>query len=78
MSSTHPFLQSENGTMLQRVLYKDIVRRYGGDLNEKQASRLIKTVTYWTSEVYRVQGNKPTDVLNKEVFRLILKRVLVL
>jgi len=72
MSSTHPFLQSENGTMLQRVLYKDIVRRYGGDLNEKQASRLIKTVTYWTSEVYRVQGNKPTDVLNKEVFRLVL------
>jgi len=72
MSSSHPFLQSENGTMLQRVLYKDIVRRYGGDLNEKQASRLIKTVSYWTTEVYRVQGNKPTEFLNKEVFRLVL------
>jgi len=72
MSTTHPFLQSENGTMLQRVLYKDIVRRYGGDLNEKQASRLIKTVSYWTGEVYRVQGNKPTEFLNKEVFRLVL------
>jgi len=72
MSSTHPFLQSENGTMLQRVLYKDIIRRYGGDLNEKQATRLIKTVTYWTGEVYRVQGNKPTEFLNKEVFRLVL------
>jgi hypothetical protein len=72
MSSSHPFLQSENGTMLQRVLYKDVIRRYGGDLNEKQASRLIKTVSYWTSEVYRVQGNKPLEYLNKEVFRLVL------
>jgi hypothetical protein len=72
MSSTHPFLNEDNATMLQRVLYKDIIRRYGGDLNEKQASRLIKTVTYWRGEVYRVQGNKPVDFLNKEVFRLVL------
>jgi len=72
MSSTHPFLNEDNGTMLQRLLYKDIIRRYGGDLNEKQASRLIKTVSYWRTEVYRVQGNKPVDFLNKEVFRLVL------
>lgn len=73
MSSTiHPFLGDENRGMLQRVLYKDIRRRYGGELNEKQASRLIKTVNYWTGEVYRVQGNKSTDYLNKEVFPLVL------
>jgi hypothetical protein len=67
-----PFLQPDNKGVLQRVLYKDICRRYGGDLNEKQATRLIKTVDYYVTEVYRVHGNKNIQYLNTEVLGAVL------
>ena len=67
-----PFLHPDNKGVLQRVLYKDICRRYGGDLNEKQASRLIKTVDYYVSEVHRVHGNKNIQFLNTEVLAVVL------
>jgi hypothetical protein len=67
-----PFLQSDNKGVLQRVLYKDICRRYGGDLNEKQASRLMKTVDYYVTEVHRVHGNKNIQFLNTEVLGAVL------
>ena len=67
-----PFFTKDNEGVLQRVLYKDICRRYGGDLNEKQAQRLMKTVTYYMSEVHRVNGNKPVPFLNKEVLNAVL------
>ena len=70
--SSPPFLQKENKAVLQRVMYKDICRRYGGDLNEKQATRLMKTVEYYMGEVYRVNGNQPVDFLNREVFGAVL------
>jgi len=67
-----PFLHPDNKGVLQRVLYKDICRRYGGDLNEKQAGRLIKTVDYYVAEVYRVHGNKKVEFLNTEVLGAVL------
>jgi len=71
-SPTDVFFGKQNVTMLQRVLYNDICRRYGNDLNEKQATRLMKTVQHYMSEVYRVQGDKPAPVLNKEVLSTVL------
>ena len=56
-NSTDVFFGEKNETKLQRVLYTDICRRIGGDLNEKQASRLMNTVKHYMGEVYRVQGN---------------------
>jgi hypothetical protein len=70
MSTT--FLHPDNKGVLQRVLYKDICRRYGGDLNEKQASRLMKTVDYYVTEVHRVHGNKNIQFLNTEVLGAVL------
>jgi len=67
-----PFLQKENKGVLQRVMYKDICRRYGGDLDEKQATRLMKTVEYYMGEVYRVNGNQSVEFLNREVFGAVL------
>lgn len=67
-----PFLHPDNKGVLQRVLYKDICRRYGGDLSEKQASRLIKTVDYYVTEVHRVHGNKNIQFMNTEVLGAVL------
>lgn len=68
------FLTEKNEAMLQRVLYSDICRRTGGDLNEKQASRLMKTVKHYMGEVYKVHGpsGASVPVLNKEVLTITL------
>jgi len=58
--------------MLQRVLYNDVCRRTGNDLNEKQATRLIKTVKHYMGEIHRVNSGKPVNDLNKEVLRIVL------
>jgi hypothetical protein len=67
-----PFFSKDNEGVLQRVLYNDICRRYGDTLNEKQATRLMKTVTYYMGEVHRVHGDKPIHFLNKEVLTVVL------
>jgi hypothetical protein len=72
MSSTDVFFSEKNEAMLQRVLYNDICRRTGTDLNEKQASRLIKTVKHYMGEIHRVQGSQPVSELNKEVLKVVL------
>jgi hypothetical protein len=66
------FFSQKNETMLHRVLYNDVCRRTGGDLNEKQAGRLMKTVKHYMTEVHRVQGNKPVNTLNSEVLTVVL------
>ena len=66
------FFSEKNEAMLQRVLYNDICRRTGSDLNEKQASRLIKTVKHYMGEIHRVQGSQPMNELNKEVLKVVL------
>jgi len=71
-SSTDVFFSEKNEAMLQRVLYNDVCRRTGNDLNEKQATRLIKTVKHYMGEIHRVNGSKPVSDLNKEVLRIVL------
>jgi hypothetical protein len=66
------FFSEKNEAMLQRVLYNDICRRTGNDLNEKQATRLIKTVKHYMAEIHRVQGVQPVSELNKEVLKVVL------
>ena len=67
------FFNEKNESMLQRVLYSDICRRTGGDLSERQAERLIKTVKHYMGEVYRVKGDSSTvGVMNKEVLQVVL------
>jgi hypothetical protein len=67
------FFNEKNEGMLQRVLYSDICRRTGGDLSERQAERLIKTVKHYMGEVYRVKGDSSTvGVMNKEVLQVVL------
>lgn len=70
---TTEFFSPKNEAMLQRVLYSDICRRIGGDLNEKEAGRLMKTVKHYMIEVDRVKGSSaPVPVLNKEVLQVVL------
>lgn len=66
------FFSEKNEAMLQRVLYADICRRTGGDLTERQAQRLIKTVNHYMGEVNRVQGDLPLQQLNKEVLAAVV------
>lgn len=67
------FFNPTNEAMLQRVLYNDICRRIGSDLNERQANRLIKTVNHYMGEVYRVKGDGVgVAQLNKEVLQVVL------
>ena len=73
MSASDTFFHEKNEAMIQRVLYSDICRRTGGDLNEKQASRLMKTVKHYMSEVYRVKGDSTSvTLMNKEVLQVVL------
>jgi hypothetical protein len=66
-----PFLSEKNKGMLQRVLYSDITRRIGGDLSEKQAQRLVKTVEHYMNEVNRVEGGQmQVKDMNREVLKL--------
>jgi len=71
------YFSQKNEAMLQRVLYNDICRRTGNNLNERQATRLMKTVKYYMGEVHRVQGNKPVNSLNSEVLSATLSDYLM-
>jgi hypothetical protein len=71
------YFSQKNEAMLQRVLYNDICRRTGNNLNERQAARLMKTVKYYMGEVHRVQGNKPVNTLNSEVLGATLSDYLM-
>ena len=71
------YFSQKNEAMLQRVLYNDICRRTGNTLNERQATRLMKTVKYYMGEVHRVQGNKPMNTLNSEVLSATLSDYLM-
>lgn len=61
------FFSSNNEAMLDRVLYNDFQRRIGGDLNEKQKERLVKTVRHYMNQVWENMGEQPTTKLNTEV-----------
>ena len=72
MAQADVFFSEKNEGMLQRVVYNDVRRRIGGDLNERQATRLMKTVRHYMTEVHRVKGDVPPSVLNKEVLAIAL------
>jgi hypothetical protein len=62
------FFTQENEGVIQGVVYKEVCKRIGGDLNERQATRLVKTVKHYMAEVYRIKGSREGKVaLNKEV-----------
>lgn len=68
------FFSQENEGVIQGVVYKEVCKRIGGDLTERQASRLVKTVKHYMGEVYRVKGgtNAGKVVMNKEVIATTL------
>ena len=70
-STKDTFFSSKNESMLQQLLYKDMQRRIGGDLTEKQSVRLQKTIHHYMGEVYYNPANGGKDVrgLNGEVLR---------
>jgi hypothetical protein len=62
------FFSQENEGVIQGVVYKEVCKRIGGDLTERQATRLVKTVKHYMTEVYRVKGGRDSKVgMNKEV-----------
>jgi len=58
--------------MLDRLLYSDFQRRTGGDLNEKQNQRLIKTVKHYMTEIYSKNPTQSIQFLNKEVLQSVV------
>ena len=78
MQAQHPqkdvFFSQENEGVIQGVVYKEVCKRVGGDLNERQAARLVKTVKHYMGEVYRVKGGSTTGKvgMNKEVIAVAL------
>jgi hypothetical protein len=73
MSDTkNPFFSGQNEAMLDRILYNDFQRRIGGDLNEKQKERLVKTVRHYMNEVYEEKGEQPVPIMNKEVLAAVV------
>lgn len=66
--STRTALFSEkNYRTLQTVLVQDFEERSGGPLNDVQLQRLSKTLNHYMEQVYEKQGDKPVQMLNKEV-----------
>ena len=56
----------KNYRTLQTVLIQDFQERTG-PLNDAQMQRLSKTLDHYMNQVYEKQGDKPLQVLNKEV-----------
>jgi hypothetical protein len=57
----------KNFNTLQTVLAQDFQERNGAPLNDQQIERLSKTLSHYMGQVYQVQGDKPIQVLNKEI-----------
>jgi hypothetical protein len=67
-SSVRTVLFSDkNYNTLQTVLVQDFQERNGAPLNDQQIDRLGKTINHYLEQVYQAQGEKPIQVLNKEV-----------
>ena len=66
------FFTAKNEAMLDRLLNADFQRRTGGDLNDKQQKRLVKTVKHYMTEVYSKNPNQSIQFLNKEVLQSVV------
>ena len=72
MSGQDPFFGSKNEAMLDRLLYTDIQRRAGTDLNEKQKERLLRTVRHYMKEVDLKNPGQAIQTKNKEVLTAVV------
>lgn len=61
------FFSDKNFNTLQTVLAQDFQERNGIPLNEQQIGRLNKTIDHYITQVYNSQGEKPIQILNKDV-----------
>ena len=61
-----------NYNTLQTVLVRDFEER-SGKMDEQQINRLSKTLNHYITQVYQVQGEKPIQVLNKEILSACAK-----
>jgi hypothetical protein len=66
------FFSQGNEQMLDRLLYDDVRRRTGANLDERQKQRLVKTVKHYMNEVYRVNTNQSMQFLNKETLTAVI------
>ena len=66
------FFNPKNEAMLDRLLYSDFQRRTGGELNEKQNQRLVKTVKHYMTEIYSKNPDQSIQYLNKEVLQAVV------
>jgi hypothetical protein len=56
-----------NYNTLETVLIQDFQRRNQAPLNDQEIARLGKTLNHYLDQVYQIQGEKPIQLLNKEV-----------
>ena len=63
----------KNYNTLQTVLVQDFQQRNGAPLNDQQVERLSKTLNHYLAQVYQVQGDKPIQILNKEILSACAK-----
>ena len=72
MNTSSEFLCQRNEAMLIRLVNTDFMRRTNGQLNEKQQSRLSKTVHHYMEEVNKVNPDNNITLNNKEVLKAVV------
>ena len=72
MSTNIDFLNQQNESMLNRLVYSDFMRRTNGAINEKQKDRLVRTVHHYMKEVYSANPKGNVQNLNKDVLRSVV------
>jgi hypothetical protein len=61
------FFSSANEELLTSTVLNDFRQRTGGNLTEKQETRLERTITHYMDEVWESNGAIPVPQLNREV-----------
>lgn len=72
MNNTQTFMSPKNESLLDKLVYQDFQRRLGGELNEKQKSRLVRTVHHYMEEVADKSGSMSIQEMNKQVLTLVV------
>ena len=65
-------MNPKNESMLDKIIYQDFQRRLGSELNDKQKTRLVKTVHHYMEEVSEKSGSMSLQELNKQVLSLVV------
>lgn len=63
------FFSEQNEEMLLNILNKNFSQRLGGQLNERQVSRLSRGLEHYMSEVFTNNASQPVQILNKEAIQ---------